>query len=524
MLSVFKGGLALLLAVSLLSVQAQDWNCPVQGSTPSSPANSHGGQLGHWLNRAQGALNQGVKIDPGKAIKQGAHAAENYGLEEVLKPVFGDLPLNIDAKSQTYPTVCRLPGGPFHPKPLPLTIGNLVEPPPPGDYWLPVLAFCTEYTIHRRAPGVRYKLEPVEGRAAGAISTLLWRGVMSGKYSEPHLQATSWGIQSGLLYNSMPDSLKRTIAELLPEDEYRKQLQGNFFQSLKDKYQGYAKTHPGTPPLDDVLRRMDKPGELALDAEKQEDILQQKNTRDEIKEQTLIDRQGPDDARGLTPEDTPWTVFIPDVAYMRFIVGGGNMARDNRLEIRILSQSQPRAMLPGGGYLLSVQNPALRSADLTPSIFQIMGVQLARLSPAAAAAAEACAAGPVAVAGCAAVVGAITVRALIAYPNAATQSLIVVLALPLTAEQLLLQSLVSYMKGGGNGDGEGISKPNPKNEEFRSMTARQIITTWLKGSIKSVFPGELLDDTFAEIDNLAQQGNPAAQTARKLLLDGRFRR
>ena len=63
--------------------------------------------------------------------------------------------------------------------------------------------------------------------------------------------------------------------------------------------------------------------------------------------------------------------------------------------------------------------------------------------------------------------------------------------------------------GGGGGDQEHI-------------TADEIISRYKKGSIRQVFPGELLQKTLGEIRRLAAAGDRAARTALKLLTDSRF--
>ncbi len=57
-----------------------------------------------------------------------------------------------------------------------------------------------------------------------------------------------------------------------------------------------------------------------------------------------------------------------------------------------------------------------------------------------------------------------------------------------------------------------------------NSTAQQIIANELKGSVRKVFPSEMLGKSLAEIIRLAKDGNSAAQTARKLLTDRRFRK
>jgi len=51
---------------------------------------------------------------------------------------------------------------------------------------------------------------------------------------------------------------------------------------------------------------------------------------------------------------------------------------------------------------------------------------------------------------------------------------------------------------------------------------QQIIDTFKLGKIKAVFPSQFLDKTFEEIEEAAKQGDVAARTARKLLLNQRF--
>ena len=56
------------------------------------------------------------------------------------------------------------------------------------------------------------------------------------------------------------------------------------------------------------------------------------------------------------------------------------------------------------------------------------------------------------------------------------------------------------------------------------MTAAQIISKFKRGGIREVFPGELLNSTYSEIELLAKNGVRAAQTAYKLLKQTRFNR
>ena len=59
------------------------------------------------------------------------------------------------------------------PRSLSLTKANLELALPPGDYTVPVLAFCTEYSVHRPGRGIAYRLGPLQGKAAGATGWLV---------------------------------------------------------------------------------------------------------------------------------------------------------------------------------------------------------------------------------------------------------------------------------------------------------------------------------------------------------------
>ena len=46
----------------------------------------------------------------------------------------------------------------------------------------------------------------------------------------------------------------------------------------------------------------------------------------------------------------------------------------------------------------------------------------------------------------------------------------------------------------------------------------------VKGRVRRVFPSQFLDKTIEDIEKLAKAGDKAAQTAHKLLNDGRFKK
>lgn len=246
------------------------------------------------------------------------------------------LPLKLDANA-VYPTVTAPPGGRFAPQPLTLTTADLDRPLPPGDYTVNMLAFCTEYSVHRPGAGVAYRLGPLQGKAAAAIGDLLWRGTLQKNLPPQQLQAVSWAIQSGLRYDQMPKTYQSVIDNVIPDR--RNELNGDFFQSLEDSYNNLAK---GTklPPLQQMLGGMGKPGQLALSADRQRQALLKQNTTDQIKEQTLFAGQESGVYTPVRAEEGPWTEKIPGVAYLRYQIAGGTMARNNLMQIRILPQAR----------------------------------------------------------------------------------------------------------------------------------------------------------------------------------------
>ena len=313
---------------------------------------------------AQFKLPQPDSQNPFAQLEEAAKqkAAEN-AIESLLN---NQLPLRLDANA-IYPTVAAPPGGPFTPRPVTLTAADLDRPLSPGDYTMNMLAFCTEYSVHRPGAGVAYRLGPLQGKAAGAIGDLLWRGTFQKNLPPQQLQAVSWAIQSGLRYSQMPSTYQAVIDNVIPD--HKNELNGDFFESMEDSYTNLAK---GTklPPLQQLLGGMGKAGQLALSADRQRQALLQQNTTDQIKEQTLFAGQDQGVYTPVKAEDGPWTERIPGVAYLRYQIVGGNMARNNIMQIRILPQagSSLKADAPRSTYAgFSVKTVSFSSAAPRPA-------------------------------------------------------------------------------------------------------------------------------------------------------------
>ncbi len=262
-----------------------------------------------------------------------ANAAKEKAAEEALTKVLNDnLPLTLNAKD-VYPTVTTLPGGTFSPQPLQLTADQLNQPLAPGDYTINTLDFCSEYSVHQPGAGLAYVLGPYEGKAAGAIGALIWRGTEQYGIAPQSLQAVSWAIQSGLTYSQMPKSYQAIIDQVIPD--LKNQITGDLVTNLENTYNSLAQSAK-LPPLDTILAKLGTPGQLALDAERERQILTAQNTSDELKQQTLFQGQESGIYTPVKAENGPWTERVKGQVYMKLLIAGGNMNSNNVMQIRVM--------------------------------------------------------------------------------------------------------------------------------------------------------------------------------------------
>lgn len=355
------------------------------------------------------------------------------------------LPLDLDANS-AYPTVPNedLLGGPFRGRVLPITLDTLTKPLPPGDYVLPMTFFCSEYSIHRPGAGTAYVLAPAKGTAAKAISTLLWRGMLTG-HKPQDLQSVSWAIQGSVPYDKMPANYKRLVDELIPD--MKNQVNGQAFADIEDGFQGkvnrftrkvsdkategLGKVTGGRGRVDikvdvelnESFQRLGRLGKMALDGESINTIVTDATLTDDQRTKALYAGQGTQ-APPLSAANGPWSVMVPGVAYMRFIVHSGNLQGDNVMQIRIFKPRNSTAMLGTRPHLVLAQYP--QSTPSSPSLLGLVNgtVDQAALSQ--------CLATSTPQSMC--VKGSIDVSGLAAYSVATgTQSPLVTAASPLTS-------------------------------------------------------------------------------------------
>jgi len=306
------------------------------------------------------------------------NAAKEKAAEAAIETLLNNqLPLILNAKD-VYPTVNQLPGGPFSPTPLQLTADQLNQPLAPGDYTINTLDFCSEYSVHEPGAGVAYVLGPYEGKAAGAIGALIWRGTVQYHINPNSLQAVSWTIQSGLTYSQMPKSYQAIVDQVIPD--FKTEIASDFIVNLETTYNNTAKTAQ-LPPLDTMLAKMGAPGQLALDAERQRAILTAQNTNDQLREQTLFQGHESGIYTPVKAETGPWTERVKDQVYMKLLIAGGNMNTNNVMQIRIMpsptanaSNIRSNARLTQASYGEPQVTPALADTAVT-----ITGIMLGTL-------------------------------------------------------------------------------------------------------------------------------------------------
>jgi hypothetical protein len=272
-------------------------------------------------------------------------AAKEKLAEQAIESLLNNqLPLTLNA-NDVYPTVTTLPGGPFTPQPLQITADQLDQPLAPGDYTINTLDFCSEYSVHEPGAGVAYVLGPYEGKAAGAIGALIWRGTVEYRINPNSLQAVSWTIQSGLTYSQMPKTYQAIVDQVIPD--FKSEIASDFFVNLETTYNNSARTAK-LPPLDTMLAKMGTPGQLALSAERQRAILTSQNTSDQLREQTLFQGQQSGLYTPVKAETGPWTERVKGQVYMKQLIAGGNMATDNVMQIRVMPPPTVNASIAPG--------------------------------------------------------------------------------------------------------------------------------------------------------------------------------
>ena len=271
-------------------------------------------------------------------------------------------PLRLDQRTAFPPTTINN----FQPKLLDLSPEHLKQPLAPGDYSIPVIGYCTKWSLHFPGRGLPYKLAPLQGRHAPAIGTLLERGTLKG-IDPRHLNAMAWRIQGGLPISRWRPQEREWAHQLIPE--YEAELDGDFLEQTRATYDT-ARSLGKLPPYETMLSRLGPVGETVLDLQRARKLLANQTLAAERMPDLLYGRPRDGLPRTLTggPNEppSPWAEIRSGV-FARVTIIKGNMGH-NVLDLRIT----PEAGIPLSTAQLKSEfsiRPVALTADLQEDIY-----------------------------------------------------------------------------------------------------------------------------------------------------------
>ena len=300
---------------------------------------------------ASAARKQNPTDQVSQALKQaGLKELENEVVRQLGQAIEVGAPLRLDHRTAYPPTTVPIDN--FQPKKLELTPETVRQPLDPGDYSIDVIGYCTRWSLHYPGRGLPYKLARLEGRAAEAISDLLWRGTLKGVRPQ-QLSMMAWRIQGGVPLSKWRPQEQELVHQLIPEHEA--ELNGDFLEQTRSIYDKAAKLGK-LPKYEAMLGRLGPVGETVLDAQQARRILANKTLAAERMPDLLYGRPRDGLPRILNgePNDPPseWSEIAPGV-YARLTIIQGNMGR-NVLDLRIIPHIPvpPAANISRRGYAI----------------------------------------------------------------------------------------------------------------------------------------------------------------------------
>ena len=277
-------------------------------------------------------------------------------------------PLRLDQRTAYPPATISIDD--FQPKALELSPEDVNRPLEPGDYSIPVIGFCTKWSLHYPGRGLPYKLARLQGRQAEAVGALLWRGMLQGL--QPFgLHMIAWRIQGGVPISRWRPREREVAHRLIPE--YEGALEGDFLEQTRETYDK-ARTLGKLPPYETMLGKMGSVGQAVLDLQRARGVLANQTLAAERMPDLLYGRPRDGLPRTLTggPNDPPsaWHEIRPGV-FARLTIVQGNLGR-NTLDVRVM----PNARKPSAadhsrsGFIRPVALTAELSEDVYPTLEQ----------------------------------------------------------------------------------------------------------------------------------------------------------
>lgn len=313
---------------------------------------------------AEAARKQSPTDQVSQALKQaGLKEVENEVVRQLGQAIEVGAPLRLDHRTAYPPTTVPIDN--FQPKKLELTPENVNQRLESGDYTIDVIGYCTKWSLHYPGGGLPYKLARLQGRAAEAISDLLWRGTLTGVRRQ-QLGVMAWRIQGGVPLKSWPPAEQELVHQLIPEHEA--ELNGDFLERTRLIYDKAAKLGK-LPKYEAMLGRLGPVGESVLELQRARKVLANKTLAAERMPDLLYGRPRDGLPRTLVggPNDPPsaWSEIDPGV-FARVTIIQGNMGR-NVLDLRITPQARIPSVPTVHSRTLSPVPDATRGYSVIPA-------------------------------------------------------------------------------------------------------------------------------------------------------------
>jgi hypothetical protein len=310
-----------------------------------------------WTNPTDAGKKQ--PADPLSRTLQeaGLKQLEDEVVRQIGQAIEVGAPLRLDQRIAFPPTTIDN----FQPKTLDLSRENMNRPLEPGDYSIPVIGYCTKWSLHYPGRGLPYKLAPLQGRHAEIVGALLQRGTQQG-LNPRHLNAMAWRIQGGVPISQWRPAERELAHQLIPEHE--SELDGDFLEQTRATYEKTRQLGK-LPPYETTLGRLGAVGQTVLDLQRARKVLANQTLAAERMPDLLYGRPRDGLPRTLTagPNEplSPWAEIRPGV-FARVTIMQGNMGR-NVLDVRIT----PEARTPSAANHLR-EEFAVRPVALTANL------------------------------------------------------------------------------------------------------------------------------------------------------------
>lgn len=295
----------------------------------------------------------------------GLKQLEQEAVRQIGEAIEVGAPLRLDQRTAYPPTAIEN----FQPKVLDLTPEGMNQPLDPGDYSIPVIGYCTKWSLHYPGRGLPYKLAALQGRHAAAIGALLDRGTLRG-INPRTLKAMAWRIQGGLPLSRWRSQERELLHQLIPE--YEGDLDGDFLEQTRAAYE-QARTLAKLPPFEKTLASLGPPGVEVLDLLRARKILAHQTLAAERMPDLLYGRPRdglPKTLQGGPSEPpSPWSEIRPGV-FARVTIIKGDIG-NNVLDLRITPQASKPFAASSRGRQATAVNYSQNAFAVIPAMIYI---------------------------------------------------------------------------------------------------------------------------------------------------------